>query len=40
MIAQCFQAGIGLPERDYYFNTDQSTKKIREKYLIHLTKNV
>jgi putative endopeptidase len=38
MIAQCFQAGIGLPERDYYFNTDQSTKKIREKYLIHLTK--
>jgi putative endopeptidase len=38
MIAQCFQAGIGLPERDYYFNTDQSTKKIREKYLSHLTK--
>ena len=38
VIAQCFQAGIGLPERDYYFNTDESTKKIREKYLIHLTK--
>ncbi len=38
MIAQCYQAGIGLPERDYYFNNDESTKKIREKYLIHLTK--
>jgi putative endopeptidase len=38
VIAQCYQAGIGLPERDYYFNKDESTKKIREKYLIHLTK--
>jgi putative endopeptidase len=38
VIAQCFQAGIGLPDRDYYFNNDESTKKIREKYLIHLTK--
>jgi len=36
VIAQCFQAGIGLPERDYYFNNDESTKKIREKYLGHL----
>lgn len=38
IIAQCFQAGIGLPDRDYYFTNDESTKKIREKYLIHLTK--
>jgi putative endopeptidase len=38
VIAQCFQAGLGLPERDYYFNNDESTRKIREKYLIHLTK--
>jgi putative endopeptidase len=38
VIAQCYQAGLGLPERDYYFNDDESTKKIREKYLIHLTK--
>jgi putative endopeptidase len=38
VIAQCYQAGIGLPERDYYFNNDASTKKIRDKYLIHLTK--
>jgi len=38
VIAQCYQAGLGLPERDYYFNNDESTKKIRDKYLIHLTK--
>ena len=38
IIAQCSQAGIGLPDRDYYFTNDESTKKIREKYLIHLTK--
>ena len=38
VIAQCYQAGIGLPDRDYYFNADESTKKIRQKYLVHLTK--
>ena len=38
VIAQCYQAGIGLPDRDYYFNNDESTKNIRKKYLIHLTK--
>jgi len=38
VIAQFYQAGLGLPERDYYFNNDESTKKIRDKYLIHLTK--
>ena len=38
VIAGCFQAGIGLPERDYYFNNDGPTKKIREEYLKHLAK--
>jgi putative endopeptidase len=38
VIAQCYQAGLGLPDRDYYFNNDESSKKIREKYLTHLTK--
>ena len=38
VIAQCTQAGLGLPERDYYFNNDETTKKIRAKYLIHLAK--
>ncbi|MBX7227341.1 MAG: M13 family metallopeptidase [Chitinophagales bacterium] len=26
------QEGIGLPDRDYYFNTDENTVKIREDY--------
>lgn len=38
VIAAVYQAGIGLPERDYYFNNDASVKKIREEYLIHLAK--
>jgi putative endopeptidase len=38
VIAQGYQAGLGLPDRDYYFNNDKSTKTIREKYLVHLTK--
>ena len=38
VIAGCYQAGIGLPERDYYFNNDGSTKKIREEYIVHVTK--
>lgn len=31
-------AGIGLPDRDYYFETDNKSKEIREKYLEHLAK--
>jgi len=38
VIAGCYQAGLGLPERDYYFNNDESTKKIREEYLLHVAK--
>jgi putative endopeptidase len=38
VIAQCYQSGLGLPERDYYFSNEESVKKIREKYIIHLTK--
>jgi putative endopeptidase len=38
IIAQCYQTGLGLPEKDYYFNNDESTKMIREKYLEHLKK--
>ncbi len=32
------QGGLGLPERDYYFNTDERTKNIREKYKAHMIK--
>ncbi len=30
------QAGLGLPNRDYYFNTDSRTKNIRAEYVKHV----
>ncbi len=30
------QGGLGLPERDYYFNTDSSTTNIRKSYIKHV----
>jgi putative endopeptidase len=36
-IAQFYQAGIGLPERDYYFRTDSSTLVIQKAYRKYLT---
>ncbi|HEX5625574.1 MAG TPA: M13 family metallopeptidase, partial [Saprospiraceae bacterium] len=30
------QGGLGLPDRDYYFDTDARTQKIREAYRVHL----
>jgi putative endopeptidase len=33
-----YQGGIGLPNRDYYFNNDPRTKNIREEYKTHLSK--
>jgi putative endopeptidase len=38
VIANFYQSGIGLPDRDYYFRTDADSKKIRDAYLVHLTK--
>lgn len=32
MSYQLHQGGLGLPNRDYYFKTDERTKKIREAY--------
>lgn len=32
------QSGLGLPDRDYYFNDDERSKKIRDEYVSHLTK--
>ncbi len=32
------QGGLGLPDRDYYFNTDARTANIREEYKKHLTR--
>lgn len=35
---QMWQTGLGLPDRDYYFTNDVSTKNIREAYIKHLGK--
>ncbi len=37
-IAQFYQTGIGLPERDYYFKTDSSTLAIQHAYRKYLTR--
>jgi len=37
-IAQFFQGGLGLPDRDYYFRTDEATQAIRNAYLDYLKK--
>jgi len=36
VIANVDQAGLGLPERDYYFKEDDRSKEIRKEYLKHL----
>lgn len=33
-----YQGGIGLPDRDYYFNTDSRTRNIRAEYVKHVSK--
>jgi putative endopeptidase len=30
------QGGLGLPEKDYYFRTDQRSQEIRKKYIAHV----
>lgn len=36
MALMLMQGGLGLPNRDYYFNTDERTRKIREAYPGHI----
>ncbi len=38
MIAGFYQGGLGLPERDYYFRTDEKSVEIRQAYLAHVAK--
>jgi putative endopeptidase len=33
-IANVYQSGLGLPDRDYYLNNDARSKQIREKYIL------
>ena len=32
------QGGLSLPDRDYYLNQDERSKKIRDQYVAHMTK--
>ena len=32
------QDGLGLPEREYYFRSDDASKALREKYRVHIAK--
>ncbi len=36
MALYLYQSGLGMPNRDYYFNTDARTKKIRAQYVRHV----
>jgi putative endopeptidase len=36
MALHLYQGGLGLPNRDYYFNTDTRTKNIRRAYVRHV----
>jgi putative endopeptidase len=31
-----YQGGVGLPDRDYYFDDDARTRKIRDEYVLHV----
>jgi putative endopeptidase len=37
-LAEIFQGGLGLPDRDYYFLDDERSSQIREAYRAHLVK--
>ncbi len=38
MLASASQAGMGLPERGYYFREDEKSQKIRDAYAKHIAK--
>lgn len=38
VIANFYQGGLGLPDRDYYLKNDDRNNKIREQYAMHLAK--
>ena len=33
-----FQSGLGLPDREFYFNEDEASVKIRDEYVAHIEK--
>lgn len=38
VIAQLYQGGLGLPDRDYYLSKDPRSKEIRDEYIKHIGK--
>ena len=38
MAVQLHQGGLGLPDRDFYFNTDENSVRVRGEYVKHLQK--
>lgn len=38
VISQLVQAGMGMPDRDYYLNDDTRSKYLREKYVAYISK--
>lgn len=38
VIAEVDQGGLGLPDRDYYLNTDAKSEELRNAYLAHVAK--
>jgi len=38
VICQLQQGGLGLPDRDYYTNEDEASKKLRAQYVEHIAK--
>jgi putative endopeptidase len=37
-IAEVYQGGLGLPDRDYYTKTDSASERIRSQYIEHVAK--
>lgn len=37
-IAEVYQGGLGLPDRDYYLKTDSASEKIRTEYISHVAR--
>jgi putative endopeptidase len=38
VIGDLDQGGLGLPERDYYFKTDEKSAELRQKYVAHVAR--
>jgi putative endopeptidase len=37
-IAEIYQSGLGLPDRDYYLKTDSASEQLRQEYLGHVAR--